>query len=419
MSEKYQKIAGSKIKFSFKVEDADIEKATKQTIESFKQNAELKGFRKGHAPEEAIVNHFGAERISFEAINRSIDKNYRRFIIDNKIQPIAEPKIDFSDLKKTPIEIKVEVEVFPEIEVGDYKKIKMNKPEIKIEGKEVDETIERIMTQMGMGKPVKRAAKKGDLIEIDFAGKDKDGKVLPNTDGKNHKITIGGGQFLPDLEKAFEGMKGGEEKEAVGVKFPKNYHSPDFAGKTIPFDIKLHSVLEISSKKLEEDDIEKITGKKMSDVDFRADVEKMLLAEKERNEKGKAMHEYETALAKITKADLPVTWLEREAEMRMEQLKSNPQFMHDPETFWKSVGKKEEDMKKQFQKDAEDNLKVFLALSHIVEKEEKIELDKDEQARAEGIATKNSQDKKQDFQTELQRATLNLKIDKFTNGLML
>ncbi|MDH3324561.1 MAG: trigger factor [Candidatus Peregrinibacteria bacterium] len=416
----YKNVSGSKVKFSFKIEEKDLAKAEKQVIKKFQENLDLKGFRKGNVPEDAVRENISKEQIQFESINVAIDKGYKNFIDKNKLAPISQPKVDFSDLQKKPIDIKVEVEIFPEVKLGDYKKIKIKKPEIKIGKDEVDKAIIGVLTQMGESSEVARAAKEGDLCDIDFAGKDDKGAVLPNTDGKNVKVTLGSGQFLPDLEKAFKGMKAGEEKIAVKVKFPKEYHSKDFAGKTIPFDIKLNSVGEISPTGLKDETIEKITGKKATEAEFRTDVEKMILAEKEKGAKGECIKDYEEKLAKIVKGELPQSWMDKEVEMRMAQLKQNPQYTHDPEAFWKTIGKKEDDLIKQFKKDAEANLKVFLGLSEII-KQENIELDKDETKRAALIVEQNLKNapKGARKEEEMQKVTLNLKIDKFLAGLMI
>ena len=111
---------------------------------------------------------------------------------------------------------------------------------------------------------------------------------------------------------------------------------------------------------------------------------------------------------------MPVSWITREADMRMEEIKHSPRFKHDPESFWKTLNKKEEDLLKEFRKEAEKNLLVFLALSEIVRKEN-IELDKDEIKQAEMRAKERGGEYEQEFQS----AVLHLKIDKYLEGVTL
>lgn len=421
MSSDFKKISGSRISFALTIDQKDVDHAKKKVLDDLRKDVSLKGFRKGQAPDEMIIKQFGPERIAFEAFNGAVDKRYQEFVIKNKLQPVASPEVDFSDMKKMPVEMKVEVEVFPEISLGDYKKIKLSSLKIEVKDKEIDETIESFMKEANAGKEVDRKAKKGDLLEIDFAGKDEKGEVIPNTKGEKVALMLGSGQFLPDLEKAYEGMKVGEEK-TVKVKFPKDYPAAEMAGKSIPFDIKLHAVKEISATSLDESVIEKMTGKKKKIEEFRKDIAQIVERNKRDQEKRKKIGEYNEKLLKTVKFDLPQSWINREVDMRMHDIKNHPQFKHDPENFWKQIGKKEEDLKKEFAKRAEGDLKVFLSLSEII-KQENVELDKDELRKAELIThnrvSQNGQEGGINMEEELQRTILNMRIDKYLEGLML
>ena len=276
MSAPFKKLSHSKVSFSFSIEEADIKKAEKAVLDHFRGEVKAQGFRKGKAPDKVVIEHIGVDRLAYEALNTAVDKKYRDFVIANKLQPVAAPKIDFSDIKKKPVEIKAEIEIFPEVTIDGYAKIKISPLKVTVEAKEIDETIEHIMQDMKLQKVVKRAAEKGDLAEVDFCGKDKKGETIPNTEGKAVPFVLGSGQFLPDLEKAYEGMKAGEEKKAVKVKFPKEYQAKDLAGTTVLFDIKMNSVGEVSAKHLDETMIEQITGRKKKLDEFKKDIEQMV-----------------------------------------------------------------------------------------------------------------------------------------------
>lgn len=415
--ENYKKIADSMVQFSLEIKKEDLDKSQKSVITEARKSFSAKGFRKGHAPEKLVVEHFGIERIAYESLNKAIDKIYHNFVITEKLAVISAPKVDLPKEQKPPMKINFEVEVYPTVKIGDYKKLKINKPEIIIEDKEIEDVLMTLCAQMENGKKVKRAAKKGDLIEVDFAGKDEKGNILPNTDGKNHKFRLGMGHFLPDLEKAFEKMKAGESKKAVKVGFPKEYQSKDFAGKVIPFDITLHNVYEIDPKNLTEDDIEKISGKKQSLDDLKKQIRKTITMNKEQSAQKEILDEYNKKLAKVVKTDLPKSWIKQEVQSRLNRLKQSPQFKQDPQNFWKTMGKKEADLKKEFEKEGIEGLKVFLGLSEIV-KIENIDLNKDELSEVERIAKTQSQASNSNIQSEIQKTVLNLKIDKYLRSLM-
>ncbi len=412
----YKKLPKSKVSFSVKIEKKDLDKAQKTTIARAKNDISIKGFRKGQAPDDMVISYIGPERLAYESLNIALDKAYRDFVTKENIAVISAPEAKMPKKQEMPMKVEFEVEVFPEVKIGNYQKLKIKKPNIKISDKEVDDVLKTVCAQAQIGVPVSRKAKDGDLLEVDFCGKDKDGNILPNTDGKNHKFRIGMGQFLPDLEKGFIGMKAGEDKKAVKVKFPKEYHAPDMAGKTIPFDIKLHNVFEVDPSKLTKEDIKKISGKEQSLDDFKKQVKQTITANKSQGESQKNMTKFNKELAKLVKVELPESWITKEINARIEKVKSSPQYQHDPESFWKKIGKTEEILKKEAKVEAEIDLKVFLGLSEII-KLEKIELDKDEMERAHEMVhhhLSNSKDHNSHaHHAEMDKAILNLKIDKY------
>jgi len=251
--------------------------------------------------------------------------------------------------------------------------------------------------------------------------KTKKGEVIPHTDGKDVKIRLGFGRLLEDLEKGICGLQPGEEKTGIKVRFPKNYHNATMAGMTTKFDVKLNSVHEISVKNLDETLIEKITGKKKPMAEFRDEIRKLITQNKTQAEKQKKIKEYQDKLAKTVKIELPASWITNEVESRITQLKQSPQYKHDPENFWKQAGKTEEEIKKEFEKRASHDLKIFLGLSEIIKKEN-IELDKDEVKKAGEITNKQlarEDQKDKNYEEEFNKTILNLKIDKYLSGLMI
>ncbi|MCK5460455.1 trigger factor [Candidatus Gracilibacteria bacterium] len=411
----YKKISDSRVQFVLTIEKSDLDKAQALVIKEARKTFTTKGFRKGHAPKELVMSNLGHKRIAFESLNKAIDQSYKEFIIKEHLAVISAPEAEFPKKQDLPMTVTFKVEVFPSVTLGSYEKLKIKKPEVKIEEKEVDEVLKTICAQMQKGDSVKRKAKKEDLVEVDFAGKGKGGEVLPNTEGKNHKFRLGMGQFLEDLEKAFVGMLPGEEKTGVKVKFPSNYGSKDFAGKTVPFDIKLHGVFEINPQNLTEEEIEQVSGKKQSFEDLRAQIKTTVKLNKEQEKHKKSMNEYNEKLVKVVEVDLPKSWIEKEVQIRFNQFAQNPQYKADPDAFWKRMGKKEDDLKKEFAKDSEANLKVFLGLSEIV-KQEKIELNKDEMKDLMMQVEASSKDG--NHGEEVQKMVLNSKIDKYLRSLM-
>lgn len=406
----YKQISGSRVEFQLEISEETIKKAHKLAIESFRKNVSVKGFRKGHVTDEVVIQSVGLERVSYEAMNRAIDSEYREFLMKNEISPVSPPEVDVKDWEKKPLKVKCSVEVYPEIKLGDFKKIKVDPINVKVDDKELDEVIATIMSDSQLGKKVDRAAKKGDVVVIDFLGRGKDGSVLPRTDGKEQRVRLGMGHFLEDLEKGIIGMKAGEEKKNIKVKFPKDYHGTDMAGKTVPFEVTVHAVEELLVKDFDEAMIEKVTGQKKTVEQFREDLKNMIIGNKTQTEKKKVMEAYQVKLVKMTKCELPESWIAGELASRMEKLKTSPQFLHDPEAFWKQMGKTEESLKKEFRVSAEESLKSYLALVEAVKQSETILTDDElKEAQHEAGHAPENVSKEQ----ALEKAVLSRKIDKF------
>jgi len=415
MSENFKKLPNSRVSFELKIKKSEIERAKKKVIEKFKNEISVPGFRRGHAPENLVIAKIGAEKIALEAMNSAINSEYQKFLRAEKIVPISRPKIEMKSQNADTTEFSVEVEIFPQIKIGDWKKIKIDKIKISVEKKEIDKLIESVLFQFGAEKKVTRAAKNGDAVKINFFGKDEKNEPVENTDGKNFRLRIGDGKFLPDFESALVGMKTGEKKEKFPVKFPQNY-APNLAGKKIFFDAEILEIGEISIKNLDEKVVEKISrGQKKSVDEFLADVENSIKNQKFFAEKQKKIREFENNLEKISRAEIPDSWLENEVAAQISRLKSSPEFLQNEDTFWKKIGKNEAEIKKEFRENAAKNLRIFLALSKIVA-DEKISLEKNERDRAAAEAQKIcGKNPRADFSEEQKKIELNFKINKFLN----
>lgn len=412
----YKTLPNSKISFDLTIDKATLDKHQAAIIKRYQREVSIKGFRKGQAPEATVKASIGQERLAYDTLNQAVDKAYVQFLQVEKLQVINQPEVDIKDPTKTPLKVNVVVEIFPEVKVGDYKKIKTTPTKVEVKESEIEEALKTVCAQMEIAQEVKRAAKDGDLVEVDFAGKDDKGDIIPQTKGEKTKFRLGVGHFLPDLEAAFKGMKAGDEKTAVKVKFPKNYHSSDFAGKTVLFAIKLHTVNEIDPQALTEVQIQEITGKKQDLAALKLQIRETITANKKKTADKQDMDAYTQELGKIVKADLPLSWIEREVGSRLQRFQQNPDYKDNPAAFWQQIGKTETAFKKDLAQEGERDLLIFLGLSEIV-KNENLELDKDEMDQAHQLAHQHLHDEADhsspNHHAEMEKAVLNLKIDKF------
>ena len=362
----YKKLSDSRVGFSLKVSAEDFERGKVGAVEYFRQNLSLKGFRKGHIPDDVILKTVGVTHISNEAANRALTFKYREFVEKNDLNPVKSPTVSDFGHEKFPVDVKVEVEIYPLIDLGKYQKLKIEPVEVKITEKEIDDVIQTLIAKQWAGKKVDRAAKNGDQVVLDFVGKDKDGNVIPKADGKDFRIRLGVGHFIPEFEKAVIGMKGGDEKKSVPVKFPKDYSAAELAGNKIKFDIACRDVWEISLSDLTEEVVENIVGQKKTVEEFRKDVESFIRQNREKEENNKALEKYKEKLVKTVRMELPKSWVENEVGSRFKKLEQDPVFREDPEAFWEKLGSSKKQLEKEFLKQSVYNLNVFLALNQIL-----------------------------------------------------
>ena len=381
----YKTLPHSKVSFELIITQADKDKAKQSALEYFRQQIKIKGFRPGHAPDQVIIAEVGEARLEIEMLDRAITKQYRECIKTHHLQPLGTPQVDFSKkLDQPPHHVTLTIEVFPQPKIDDFAKIKLPPLTINISDQEINEVMEQIMVDRHAGRAVDRAAKKGDLVQIDFAGLNQKNEIIPGTNADGYWLKLGSGTFLPDLEQGIIGLKANQTKSNIVVTFPKEYRSADLAGKKIPFQVKVHEVQTLDTKALKAEQLEKITGQKdLSDTLFREKIRTQIEQQKRQQAASQRRQQYEDQLVKRTKVELPESWIKTELEGRLRSLENHPHFAKNTEHLWSRLGVKNREAWEQKERPkVEQNLKAYLALSEIV-KQKKIDLDKDEIAKIE------------------------------------
>ncbi len=202
----------------------------------------IDGFRKGKAPRKIIENFYGHDIFWDEALNGLLENGYYDAVKEMDIEVIAQPSIDSPEIKKDePVVITGTVQVFPEVEVKDYKGLEIEKFATVIGDKEVQEELERVQKSQARMEAVEgRKTENGDTVIIDFEGSI-DGETFAGGTAENFELKLGSGQFIPGFEEQLEGKEAGDEVE-VNVVFPGDYHAEELAGRPALFKCKIHEV---------------------------------------------------------------------------------------------------------------------------------------------------------------------------------
>ncbi len=414
----------SEVEIEIEVDTKTLENSRKEALDRFQKEVKIDGFREGSIPNEKIIEKVGEKNITLETNDIAIKLLYVEAVKSKKLKVVSHPKVEI--ISAEPLKFTAKVAVLPEVEIGDWRKIKLEKEEIKVEQKEIDAVVRDILKGNAEAREVQAKAQKGHRTEINFAGFTPDGVPLDGTQSKNHPLVLGEGNFIPGFEEGIIGMTTGDEKEHL-VKFPQDYHAKHLAGKEVKFKIKLNKVEELIEPKLDAEFAKKVSsGTKEKWEDVEADIVKHLKSKKEATAKQKLENDLITELLKIGKADIPEVLIDEEVEWMLKDLQQRlTSGGMDWQKYLEQVKKTEEEIRKEMRNEAEKRIKVRLILDKLVETE-KIEIEeKNLEAEIEKQAAQYPESQKRDVRKNFAAGSTNrirlqhqLKVTKLLDELI-
>ncbi|WMM25702.1 trigger factor [Tissierella sp. MB52-C2] len=272
----------NKVSFTIEIPGVDFEKATQEAYIKNRSKFNIPGFRKGKVPRKIIELNYGMGIFFEEAINLILPEAYNNAIEELKLEPVDQPEINISEIETgKPIIIEVEVVVKPEVTLGDYKSIEIEKIEYNVTDDNIADELKSVQEMNGrIIDAGDRAVKTGDVLNIDYKGFVGEEQFQGGT-AEAQELEIGSGRFIPGFEEQLVGKNKGEEVDVV-VTFPEEYHAEELKGKEAIFKVKIN---EIKEKELPELDDE--FAKDVSEFDtleeYKNDIKEKL--EKEFKEK--------------------------------------------------------------------------------------------------------------------------------------
>lgn len=372
MKREVKKLENSKVEVLCDVEPALWKEYQEKAFKKLAANLELKGFRKGKVPEAMARKEINQGQIFNEAVNLSLQPAFDEVLREEKLQPFARPSVDVTKLSDSELQLKFIVVLAPEVKLGQYKGLGVKKAEVKVDAKEVDAEIKKLVEQNANLVVSDKPAKKGDTVVFDFVGS-VDGKEFEGGSAKNYSLELGSNSFVPGFEDQLVGAKSGDDKD-VNVTFPEQY-VPELAGKKALFKCKIHEVKEKVLPELNEELVADLNIPDVKTVDQLKDYEKkQLLAQKENSAANAAFNEVMDKIVAGAKIEIADEILADEVEgmkKNMEQQVSQRGLTLDQ--YYSITGQKPEDVEKQMKVDAEKNLKAILCMEEIA-KLEKIEV---------------------------------------------
>ncbi len=366
------KLENSKVEVICDVDELTWKDAQSKAFQKLASELEIKGFRKGKAPESLARQHIDTGKIFNEAINLMLQPAYEEVIREEKLQPFARPSVDVTKVSDTELQLKFIIVLAPEVKLGQYKGLNIEKAKVSVSEKEVNEAIDKLVAGSASLVVSEKPAKEGDTVVMDFVGK-VDGKEFEGGKAENYSLELGSHSFVPGFEEQLVGKKSGEVVE-VKVKFPEQY-VPELAGKDATFTCTIHEVKEKVLPELNEELIKDLNIPEVKDVEGLKKYQKeQIKAQKEQSATNEALNKVIEEISKNAKIELAHEMIDDEVEGMRKNLEQQVQSRGmSVEQYLQITGQKEEDLSKKMHEDAEKNLRAILVMEQIA-KEEKIEV---------------------------------------------
>ena len=360
-----EKLEGSKVKLTIEIAADEFEKAVQEAYLKTRKKYSVPGFRKGHAPRKVIENAYGWIVFFDDVFDLVYPNAYEAAVQEHGITPVDRPDVSIVSVEQgAPIVFTAEVAVKPEVTLGAYKGIEVEKQEYNVTDEMVEAEIDKEREKIASTSEITdRPVANGDKINLDYSGS-VDGVKFEGGTAEGQELTIGSGTFIPGFEEQLVGMNPGEEKD-ITVTFPEKYHSEELAGKEAVFHVKVNAILETNLPEAD-DEFAKDVSEFDTIAELRADKRKKL-------EEAEALHAKnvrENAL--ITKAcenatvEIPEAMIERQIDHMLNDIRYRLSMQGiSLEDYCKYTGSSIEAMRKEMRGDAEKRVKSQLVLEAI------------------------------------------------------
>lgn len=353
--------------------DGEIwEKAQKKTFNKLKAGLNIKGFRKGQIPDQMAKRYIGTDHICAAAVDEVANEALQEGIKEFNLDLVARPTLDVQEADKDKVILDFTCTVSPEVKLGDYKAIRVKKPEVEVTEEEIDNEVKHIQDRYAdwVVREDDDPAQIGDQVTIDFVG-EKDGVPFEGGAGENYPLVLGSNTFIPGFEDQLVGVKAGDEKD-IEVTFPEDYQAPDLAGQAVIFKVKVHDV---KYKELPEVTDELIANMKRDGVDtvekFKEEAKKDLLSRKEQEAERTFTDEVLKQAVDGAIVDIPPVMIDNEVNRMYQQFEQRMQSSgFTAQQFLEATHQTEDDIKNQMRVEAANRVKTTLVLEAIANAQE-------------------------------------------------
>lgn len=386
MSYTVENLENNMAKLIITVSAEDFEEAMVKSYNKNKKSISIQGFRKGKAPRKMVEKLYGPEVFYEDAANFAIPDAYEEAAKESGLEIVSRPEIDVVDIGKgKEFVFSATVALKPEVTLGEYKGIEVEKKVVKVMAADVNAEIDKVREQNSRMITVEnRGVKKDDTAVIDFEGF-VDGEAFQGGKGEDYPLVIGSHSFIDDFEDQLIGKKVGEEVE-VNVNFPEEYHEASLKGKPALFKVTIKEIKMKELPKLDDEFASEVSEFETL-KDYKASVKKSLTEKrKEEVKREKENEAIEKVVENIT-VDIPAAMIDEQVQQMVQEFASRVASQGIAfEQYLQMTGMTSEALMGQMRPEAEKRIKTRLALEAIVKAEKIKATEKDIEKEIENMA---------------------------------
>ncbi|MBR6769783.1 MAG: trigger factor [Lachnospiraceae bacterium] len=393
MSLQVERLEKNMAKLTIEVDASELEKAIESAYQKNKKHISVHGFRKGKVPRQMIERVYGKEVFYEDAVNHLLPIAYEKALEQCEETIVSSPKIELVQVEAgKPFIFTAEVALKPEVKLGKYKGIQVDKMDVEVTEEEIQEEIDKERERNARTITIEdRAVQDGDMITLDFEGF-VDGEAFEGGKAEDYALTIGSGAFIPGFEEQLIGVELEKEVE-VNVTFPENYHAEELKGKPAVFKCTVHEIKEKELPELDDEFAGEVSEFETL-AEYKEDIKKKLAEKKEKDAKNEKEDAIIDAIIADADMEIPEAMLETQQQQMVDDFARRIQMQGiSMEQYYQLTGGTREMLLEQVKPQADKRIKSRLVLEAVA-------------------AAENIQASEEDFENEIEKMAAIYQMDK-------